>query len=179
MGPRSVDGLLLSGMLRPWHFGVLDGSFPCRRSNLCAPHVPWKESTSIPSIDPCATFSRRATIDYFATEEARRRHVRLSHGTGMLYRFPIGLVWRSLKVLAGYGVSGLTRIRPDAGQADEAAPKGAQTIDKCLKIASEHVEDLRKAFEPCGQKRTRQYVLRYFTIHIFQNWSALKSRPMA
>ncbi|KAI9439392.1 hypothetical protein BJY52DRAFT_1217282 [Lactarius psammicola] len=63
-----------------------------------------------------------------------------------------------LQVLAGYAVSGLTRIQLDFGQPDEAALKSAQRADKCLKIAWERVEDLHKAFEPWGQKRTREQV---------------------
>ena len=63
-----------------------------------------------------------------------------------------------LQVLAGYAVSGLTRIQLDFGQPDEAALKSAQRIDECLKIVWERVEDLRKAFEPWGQKRTREQV---------------------
>ncbi|KAH8985736.1 hypothetical protein EDB86DRAFT_2832958 [Lactarius hatsudake] len=74
-----------------------------------------------------------------------------------------------LQVLAGYAVSGLTRIQSDVGQPDEAALKSAQAIDRRLKIAWEYVEDLRKAFEPCGQKRSREQVekiLRDHELHI-------------
>ena len=63
-----------------------------------------------------------------------------------------------LKVLAGYAVSGLTRIQPDLGQPDETALKSAQRIDECLRTAWEHVEDLHRAFEPWEQKKTKEQV---------------------
>ncbi|KAN0135846.1 hypothetical protein V8E53_006298 [Lactarius tabidus] len=63
-----------------------------------------------------------------------------------------------VKELAGYAVSGLARIQPDVGRADEAALKSAQLIDERLKIAWECAEDLHRAFEPWAQKKTREQV---------------------
>jgi hypothetical protein len=63
-----------------------------------------------------------------------------------------------LKVLAGYAVSGLTRVQLDLGQPEEAALKSAQKIDECLRTAWEHVEDLHRAFEPWEQKKTKEQV---------------------
>ena len=61
-----------------------------------------------------------------------------------------------LRVLAGYTVSGLARV--EYGQPDEAGWRGAQKIEECLMTAWEHVEELRRAFEPSAQKRTREQV---------------------
>jgi hypothetical protein len=61
-----------------------------------------------------------------------------------------------LRVLAGYAVSGLARV--EYGQPDEAGWRSAQKIDKCLTTAWERVEELRRAFEPWTQKRTREQV---------------------
>lgn len=63
-----------------------------------------------------------------------------------------------LQVLAGYAVSGLTRIQPDVGRADEAALKSARWIDERLKKAWESAEELHRAFEPWGQKKTKEEV---------------------
>ncbi len=63
-----------------------------------------------------------------------------------------------LQVLARYAVSGLTRIQPDVGRPDEAALKTAQWIDERLKIAWECAGDLHRAFEPWGQKKTKEQV---------------------
>ncbi|KAH9059232.1 hypothetical protein EDB87DRAFT_820539 [Lactarius vividus] len=63
-----------------------------------------------------------------------------------------------LQVLARYAVSGLTRFQPDVGRADEAALKTVQWIDERLKKAWECAGDLHRAFEPWGQKRTREQV---------------------
>ncbi|KAH9170084.1 hypothetical protein EDB89DRAFT_1980436 [Lactarius sanguifluus] len=63
-----------------------------------------------------------------------------------------------LQVLAQYAVSGLTRIQPDVGRADEAALKTTQWIDERLKIAWERAGDLHRAFEPWSQTRTREQV---------------------
>ena len=61
-----------------------------------------------------------------------------------------------LQVFAEYVVGGLTRIQPDVGQADEAALKSARWIDERLKVAWECAEHLHRAFEPWGQKKTRE-----------------------
>ncbi|KAH9059228.1 hypothetical protein EDB87DRAFT_819810 [Lactarius vividus] len=63
-----------------------------------------------------------------------------------------------LQVQAQCAVSGLARIQPDVGEADEMAPKTAQWIDEHLKIAWECAGDLHRAFEPWSQTRTREQV---------------------
>ncbi|KAI9431461.1 hypothetical protein H4582DRAFT_2102974 [Lactarius indigo] len=63
-----------------------------------------------------------------------------------------------LKVLAGSAVNGLARFQSEHGQPDDAGREGAQRVDECLKTAWERVEDLRRAFEPWAQKRTREQV---------------------
>jgi hypothetical protein len=65
---------------------------------------------------------------------------------------------KGVKNLAGYAVSGLTRIQPDVGRADEAALKSALQIEERLKIAWECAEHLHRAFEPWAQKKTREQV---------------------
>ena len=70
-----------------------------------------------------------------------------------------------LKVLAGYAVSGLTRIQSDLGRPDETALKSAQKIDECLRTAWEHVEDLHRAFEPWEQKKTKEQVKEILQSH--------------
>ncbi|KAH8989938.1 hypothetical protein EDB86DRAFT_2831423 [Lactarius hatsudake] len=80
---------------------------------------------------------------------------------------------KRLQALARYAVSGLTRIQPDVGRADEAALKSARWIDERLKMAWEGARDLRQAFEPWGQEKTREQVeeiLRNYELQI----SALK-----
>ncbi|KAI9456395.1 hypothetical protein BJY52DRAFT_1212975, partial [Lactarius psammicola] len=63
-----------------------------------------------------------------------------------------------LQVLAGYATSGLARSQSEYGQPDDVARRGAQRIEDCLKTAWERVEELRRAFEPSTQKRTREQV---------------------
>ncbi|KAF8270237.1 hypothetical protein EI94DRAFT_1723139, partial [Lactarius quietus] len=63
-----------------------------------------------------------------------------------------------LQVLAGYAVSGLARFLSEYGQPDEAGWRSAQKIEECLKTAWERVEELRRAFEPWTQKKTRVQV---------------------
>ena len=63
-----------------------------------------------------------------------------------------------LQVLAGYAVSGLARFQSEYGQPDETALRSAQRIEDCLKTAWERVEELRRAFEPWSQKRTKEQV---------------------
>ncbi|KAH8994203.1 hypothetical protein EDB92DRAFT_2113423 [Lactarius akahatsu] len=70
-----------------------------------------------------------------------------------------------LKVLAGNAVNGLARFQSEDsenGQPDEA---GAQGIDGCLKAAWKRVEDLRRAFEPWTQKKTREQVEQILLTH--------------
>ncbi|KAF8265741.1 hypothetical protein EI94DRAFT_1787304, partial [Lactarius quietus] len=62
------------------------------------------------------------------------------------------------QVLAAYAVSGLARFRSEYGQPDEAGWSMAQRIEECLKTAWEHVEELRQAFEPWTQKKTKEQV---------------------
>ena len=63
-----------------------------------------------------------------------------------------------MRVLAGMAVSGLARAQLEYGQADEPGSRIAQRIDECLKTAWERVEELRRAFEPWNQQRTRKQV---------------------
>ncbi|KAH9061789.1 hypothetical protein EDB83DRAFT_2520214 [Lactarius deliciosus] len=63
-----------------------------------------------------------------------------------------------LQVHAGYAVNGLARFQSGQGRPDEAGRDGAERIDECLKTAWECVEDLRQAFEPQTQNRTREQV---------------------
>jgi hypothetical protein len=63
-----------------------------------------------------------------------------------------------LQVLAGYAVSGLARFQSEYGQPDETGWRSAQRIEECLKTAWERVEELRQAFEPWTQKRTKEQV---------------------
>ncbi|KAH9057197.1 hypothetical protein EDB87DRAFT_1131786 [Lactarius vividus] len=70
-----------------------------------------------------------------------------------------------LQVLAGYAVSGLARIQSEYGQPDDTARRSAQRIEECLKTAWVRVEELRRAFEPLSQKRTREQVLEILRNH--------------
>jgi hypothetical protein len=63
-----------------------------------------------------------------------------------------------LEVLAGYVVSGLGRFQSEYGQPDETGLRSAQRIEDCLKRAWKPVEELRQAFEPWTQKRTKKQV---------------------
>jgi hypothetical protein len=63
-----------------------------------------------------------------------------------------------LQVLAAYAVSGLGRFQSEYGQPDEAGWRSAQRIEDCLKLAWERVEEIRGAFEPWTQKRTKEQV---------------------
>ncbi|KAH8994221.1 hypothetical protein EDB92DRAFT_2113439 [Lactarius akahatsu] len=70
-----------------------------------------------------------------------------------------------LRVLAGYAVGGLARIQSEYGQPDEAGWRSAQWIEECLKTAWERAEELRRAFEPLSQERTREQVLEILRNH--------------
>ena len=63
-----------------------------------------------------------------------------------------------LQVLAKYAVSGLARFQSEYGRPDETAWKSAQKIEDRLKTAWKPVEELRQAFEPWTQKRTKEQV---------------------
>ena len=63
-----------------------------------------------------------------------------------------------VKNLAAFAVSGLTRIQPDIGRADEAALRSAQGIDERLKMAWECAEHLHREFKPWAQEKTREDV---------------------
>ena len=74
-----------------------------------------------------------------------------------------------LQVLAAYAVSGLARFQSEYGRPDETGRRSAQKIEDCLKTAWEHVEEIRRAFEPWTQKRTKEQVeeiLRNYEQHI-------------
>ena len=63
-----------------------------------------------------------------------------------------------LQVLAKYAVSGLARFQSEYGQPDETGSRSAQIIEDRLKMAWKPVEELRQAFEPWTQKRTKEQV---------------------
>ena len=63
-----------------------------------------------------------------------------------------------LHVLAGYAMSGLTRLQSEVGQPDETAWRSALEIEESLKTAWKLVEELRQAFEPWIQEKTREQV---------------------
>ncbi|KAH8994227.1 hypothetical protein EDB92DRAFT_313878 [Lactarius akahatsu] len=63
-----------------------------------------------------------------------------------------------LQVLAGYAMSGLARSQSEYGQPDETAWRGAHKIDEYLGTAWARVGELRRAFEPWTQRRTREQV---------------------
>ena len=65
---------------------------------------------------------------------------------------------KRLQVLAGYAVSGLARSRSEYGQPDEVARRSAERVEESLKTSWKLVEELREAFEPWTQKRTREQV---------------------
>jgi hypothetical protein len=77
--------------------------------------------------------------------------------------FTLDIQWKlssnQLQGLAGYPVTGLAGLQsPDSGSPDEAAHKSARKIDGCIRTAWERVEDLHRAFEPWGQKKTKEQV---------------------
>ena len=63
-----------------------------------------------------------------------------------------------LQVLAAYALSGLARFQSEYGQPDESGWKSAQKIEDRLKAAWKSVEEVRRAFEPWTQKRTKEQV---------------------
>jgi hypothetical protein len=63
-----------------------------------------------------------------------------------------------LQVFAESAVSGLTRIQPDVGRADEAALRSARSIDELLNTAWQCAENLHRAFEPWDQNNTKEQV---------------------
>ncbi|KAH9074320.1 hypothetical protein EDB83DRAFT_2549766 [Lactarius deliciosus] len=63
-----------------------------------------------------------------------------------------------LAVLARYALNGLARFQSEYGQPDDTAWRSAQKIEECLETAWERVEELRQAFEPLAQQRTREQV---------------------
>ena len=74
-----------------------------------------------------------------------------------------------LQGLAAYAVSGLARFQSEYGRPDETGRRSAQKIEDCLKTAWERVEEIRRAFEPWTQKRTKEQVeeiLRNYEQHI-------------
>ena len=60
-----------------------------------------------------------------------------------------------VRVLASLAVGGL---QSGVGRADEAAQSNARRIDLYLKMAGEHLDTLRRAFEPSGQERAREQI---------------------
>ncbi|KAI9438739.1 hypothetical protein H4582DRAFT_1950621 [Lactarius indigo] len=63
-----------------------------------------------------------------------------------------------LRVFAVMAVGGLARFQSEYGKPDEAAQKSARRIDSYLTTAWGLLEDLRRAFEPWGQERSREDV---------------------
>jgi hypothetical protein len=63
-----------------------------------------------------------------------------------------------LHVLAAYAVNGLAGFQSEYGQPDDTGWRSAQRIEESLKTAWERVEELRQAFEPWTQKRTKEQV---------------------
>ena len=63
-----------------------------------------------------------------------------------------------LQVLAAYAVSGLARSQSEYGPADKTGWRSAQKIEDRLKTARKLVEELRQAFGPWTQKRTKEQV---------------------
>ncbi|KAH9061784.1 hypothetical protein EDB83DRAFT_2520209 [Lactarius deliciosus] len=70
-----------------------------------------------------------------------------------------------LRALAGNAVNGLARFQSGHGQPDQTGWESAQRVDGYLKTACERVEDLRLAFEPWTQKRTREQVEEILLTH--------------
>ena len=70
-----------------------------------------------------------------------------------------------LRILAGYAVSGLARFESEYGGPDETSWGSAQRIEDRLKTAWKLVEELRQAFEPWTQKRTREQVAEILRNH--------------
>ncbi|KAN0136294.1 hypothetical protein V8E53_005899 [Lactarius tabidus] len=60
-----------------------------------------------------------------------------------------------VRVLASLAVGGL---QSEFGRADEAAQSNARRIDSYLKKAWDHLDTLRRAFEPSGRERTRDQI---------------------
>ena len=63
-----------------------------------------------------------------------------------------------LQVLVAYAVSGLARSQSEYGPADKTGWRSAQKIEDRLKTAWKLVEELRQAFGPWTQKRTKEQV---------------------
>ena len=63
-----------------------------------------------------------------------------------------------IRELAGFAVSGVARFQLGYGSPDEAALNGAQRIDDYLRTAWGHVEDLHRAFEFGGLKKTEEEI---------------------
>jgi Family of unknown function (DUF6535) len=63
-----------------------------------------------------------------------------------------------VRELVGFAVSGIARFQLDYGAPDSPAFNGAQRIDKYLKTAWEHVEDLHRTFELWDQTRTGEEI---------------------
>jgi hypothetical protein len=63
-----------------------------------------------------------------------------------------------LQALAAYAASGLGRFQSEYGPPDEAGLRSAQRIEACLETAWKLVEEIRQAFEPSTQKRTKKQV---------------------
>ena len=70
-----------------------------------------------------------------------------------------------LQVFAESAVSGLTRIQPDVGRADEAALRSARSIDELLNTAWQGAENLHRAFEPWDQNKTKEHVEKILRVH--------------
>ena len=67
---------------------------------------------------------------------------------------------RRVQELAGFAVGRIAQFHSDYGASDPetAALHGAGMIDECLEMAWEHVEELRRAFEPWDENRTEEEI---------------------
>ena len=70
-----------------------------------------------------------------------------------------------LTVYADDAMNGLARIQSDYGPSALTALKGAERIEQCLKTAWERVDELRGAFEPWTQNRSREQVTEILRNH--------------
>jgi hypothetical protein len=73
-----------------------------------------------------------------------------------------------LRVRAGYVVTGMARFQSEFGRPDGAAWASAERIEECLKTAWSRAEELRQAFEPWTQNKTREKVEEILRIHDHQ-----------
>ncbi|KAH9170091.1 hypothetical protein EDB89DRAFT_1356165 [Lactarius sanguifluus] len=153
-----------------------------------SPHPPEGGASDTISRSVAYLFETCNHHGYFENEEARRRRMRacVEAAASLVCRIDYRLDWfgevskvvsdigqiekrilgrNRLKMLAGDAVNGLARFQAEHGQPDETGRESAQRIDECLKTAWGRVEDLRRAFEPWTEKRTREQVEQILLTH--------------